>query len=194
MATIALFIALGGGAYAAATIDSSDVKDNSLQSVDVKNANLSGTDVKDDSLGGGDIIEKKLSVVDIKTRARGAQHVAVTTEDPFAYPLSGDTWTQFADETDEVFGQARISGPVCKADYGALRIQLKVAGRSLAEGYGYARDGQETVELRTQGYLFEPGHDTQRRLVAAVSLFQCAGDQVVSPAVESVKANIVSSR
>lgn len=46
MATVAVFIALGGGAYAAATIGSSDVKNNSLTGKDVKNNSLTEKDVQ----------------------------------------------------------------------------------------------------------------------------------------------------
>jgi hypothetical protein len=64
MATIALFIALGGVAWAAATIDSGDVVDNSLKSVDLKDAKgVKGADVVPDSLDGTDIEEGSLSQV-----------------------------------------------------------------------------------------------------------------------------------
>ena len=46
MASIAVFVALGGGAYAAATIDSRDVRNNSLTGKDVKNESLTEKDVR----------------------------------------------------------------------------------------------------------------------------------------------------
>jgi hypothetical protein len=59
MATIAVFIALGSGAYAAATITGRDVKDGSL----------TGRDIKRNSLTGKQIVESKLGTV---RRARNA--------------------------------------------------------------------------------------------------------------------------
>lgn len=53
MATIAVFIALGSGAYAAATITGRDVKDGSL----------TGRDVKRNSLGPREIAERRLAPV-----------------------------------------------------------------------------------------------------------------------------------
>jgi hypothetical protein len=49
-ATIALFVALGGTGYAAATIDGGDVRNNSLTGKDVRNRSLTGKDVRPRSL------------------------------------------------------------------------------------------------------------------------------------------------
>jgi hypothetical protein len=85
-ATLALFFALGGGAYAAATINSGDVVNNSLKSVDLMNdaavktgdvvndavtgggltdddlrpGSVGSSEVVNNSLGGGDVNERKL--------------------------------------------------------------------------------------------------------------------------------------
>ncbi len=59
MSTIAVFVALGGTTYAAATITGSDVK----------NKSLTGKDVKPNSLTGKQIAERRLGVV---RRARNA--------------------------------------------------------------------------------------------------------------------------
>lgn len=54
VATLALFVALGGSSYAALTITSRDVKNNSLTGADIKNSSLTGGDIKDRSLRPGD--------------------------------------------------------------------------------------------------------------------------------------------
>lgn len=46
VATLALFVALGGSSYAAATIGSGQIKNNSIQSKDVKNRTLQAKDFK----------------------------------------------------------------------------------------------------------------------------------------------------
>lgn len=62
---IALFVALGGGAYAASRVNSSEVSNNSLKSVDLKNKKaVKGVDVVNDSLTGADVKESSLSGVD----------------------------------------------------------------------------------------------------------------------------------
>ena len=52
MATIVLFIALGGSSYALTKISSRGIVNNSLRSKDVRNNALSGIDVRDRSLSG----------------------------------------------------------------------------------------------------------------------------------------------
>jgi hypothetical protein len=58
MATIALFVALGGGAYAASV-----AKKNSVTSKSVRNGSIQGVDVGKDTLTGGNINESSLNVL-----------------------------------------------------------------------------------------------------------------------------------
>jgi hypothetical protein len=50
IALLALFVALGGSSYAALTITSKNVKDNTLTSADLKNNSIKSIDVRDRSL------------------------------------------------------------------------------------------------------------------------------------------------
>jgi hypothetical protein len=50
VATLALFVALGGSSYAAITITGKDVKNSSLTGKDIKNSSLTTSDVKNRSL------------------------------------------------------------------------------------------------------------------------------------------------
>ena len=60
-AYLAIFLALTGGAYAAATIDSGDVVNNSLRSRDLKNGQgVKGRDVRNGAIGGGDVLNRQL--------------------------------------------------------------------------------------------------------------------------------------
>jgi hypothetical protein len=63
VACIALFVAMGGVGYAAATIDSADIVNNSVRSKDVKNRALRGGDLRKNTLGGAQIKESKLATV-----------------------------------------------------------------------------------------------------------------------------------
>jgi hypothetical protein len=79
VAYLALFFALGGTAYAAATIGSPEVKDNSLQSIDLKDGSaVKGVDVIDNSLTGVDINEATLTGVAHRVFLQGT----ATTADP----------------------------------------------------------------------------------------------------------------
>jgi hypothetical protein len=65
---LALFVALSGTAYAAATVGSGDVINDSLKSADLKNGKaVKAADVKDDALGGADIDEASLEGLDAAT-------------------------------------------------------------------------------------------------------------------------------
>src|SRR5215210_7333795 len=50
MATVAVFVALGGSSYAALTITGKNVKNSSLTGADIKNSSLTTSDVKNRSL------------------------------------------------------------------------------------------------------------------------------------------------
>ena len=63
MATVAVFIALGGSSYAALQIDSGDIANNSVRGVDVRNRTLSDRDVKRNGLTGRSIRESRLGRV-----------------------------------------------------------------------------------------------------------------------------------
>jgi hypothetical protein len=63
IASVALFISLGGTSYAVLRIDSRDVVDNSLRSKDVRNHTLRGSDFRRNGIGGGAIKERALSAV-----------------------------------------------------------------------------------------------------------------------------------
>lgn len=55
IALIALFVALGGGAYAAIRVGSKQIVDNSVRSGDVRNNQVRGKDVRNRSLSGRDL-------------------------------------------------------------------------------------------------------------------------------------------
>jgi hypothetical protein len=68
MATVAVFIALGGTGYAAITVTGKQVKDGSLTGRDVKNKSLTGTDIRDSSL-----LAKDFKVGELPAGPQGSQ-------------------------------------------------------------------------------------------------------------------------
>ncbi len=66
VATLCLVLVVGGGvAYAANTVGSADVIDNSLASVDLKNNDVRNVDVRDESLTGADVADNSIASADI---------------------------------------------------------------------------------------------------------------------------------
>ncbi len=84
LALVAIFIAIGGTAYAADTIGSEDVIDNSLRSVDLRNNDVRGSDVRLDSLTGDDVDESSLAEVPSAERASNVLAAKVLSDGTFA--------------------------------------------------------------------------------------------------------------
>jgi hypothetical protein len=66
VALIALFVSLGGSAYAVATIGSDDIINGSIRNRDFKDGTLRGQEAKRDGFGGGGIKEESLDASKIK--------------------------------------------------------------------------------------------------------------------------------
>lgn len=64
--TLALFVALGGTSYAAATISGSDVRDHSLTGRDIARGSLTGTQIKSRSVPGGDLVSGSVTSTQIR--------------------------------------------------------------------------------------------------------------------------------
>ena len=69
---VALFVALGGVSYAAATIGSAEIENNSVRSKDVKNGDLRGKDLKANTIGGSRVLESSLGQVPSAANADSA--------------------------------------------------------------------------------------------------------------------------
>jgi hypothetical protein len=63
MATIAMFIAIGGGAYAASTINGSEIKSRTIKGKKIVKQGITRKEVKNDTLRGAQIDESTLGIV-----------------------------------------------------------------------------------------------------------------------------------
>lgn len=71
VATIALFIALGGTGYAVATVGSKQIRNNSIRSVDVRDNKLTSRDIRRRSLSGTDFGANRIGGNAIKESTLG---------------------------------------------------------------------------------------------------------------------------
>ena len=76
VALLALFMAMGGSAYAL-VVTSGSIKNNTIRSVDVRNGGLLGKDLHRDSVGGRAIKESTLGLVNASILTQGSAHFAV---------------------------------------------------------------------------------------------------------------------
>jgi hypothetical protein len=101
IACLALFVALGGVGYAAATIGSAAIVDNSVRSKDVRNNDLRGKDVRTNTLKGADVDESSLGQVPSAAAADSAATAAHATN---ADDATNATTAQNAANADSVGG------------------------------------------------------------------------------------------
>jgi hypothetical protein len=71
VACLALFVALSGVAYAAATIGSADIVDGSIRNRDFKDGTLRGNEAKPNGFGGGAIKERSLAANELNASKIG---------------------------------------------------------------------------------------------------------------------------
>jgi hypothetical protein len=76
VALVALFMAMGGSAYAL-VVTSGSIKNNTIRSQDVRNGGLVGKDVRANGLGGRAIKESTLGAVPSSFVTAGSAHFAV---------------------------------------------------------------------------------------------------------------------
>src|SRR3954469_25937508 len=89
MATLAVFIALGGTSYAALRVSSRDIVDNSVRGTDVRDGTLTDRDVKRNAITGKSVHESTLGRV---PRARDANRVGGLTASSLKIRCPDDTF------------------------------------------------------------------------------------------------------
>jgi hypothetical protein len=148
MATLAVFIALGGTGYAVSQIGSGQIKNNSVRSKDVRNNTLRGKDIRDSSITGKDILESSLGAVPSAQQASDATRVGgLTATDlkvrcPAGTALSAAGCIELQPRGAAVYGNA-ISA--CAFDNRRLPSHAELLGvfRSRPAGLGGLAPGGE---------------------------------------------------
>ena len=183
VAYLALFLVLvGGTAYAAATIDSGDVINGSLKSIDLKNnggvtgadvpannlraadfgrgsrASIGGADVANNALGANQVNEGSLAASRVVARLGGpvGQPIAnVPSSIPFAGPTS---YTQAANQLDEFLGGGQMTFlPTCTAPRSATIYLLLDNPVLVADALmGFASVSDSTGGTVAKEYVFTP--------------------------------------
>ncbi len=148
LAYLALFVALPGTAFAAATVGSEEVIDNSLRSVDVRNNEIRSTDVRNDDLAGGglaaaDVQNGSLTGVEIEDDSLTSDDVDEST---FDEPGFGSAQHALCDPVSQAFitcGSINV-GPLVPSEANFLLA-------TAMSWYTNAGGGAGTCELRVRG-------------------------------------------
>ena len=144
VATVALFIALGGSSYAALQIDSGDIANNSVRGVDVRNRTLGDHDVRHNDLTGRSIRESRLGRV---PRAREADRLGGLTAADLVLKCPTGTFV-IADVCVETTPRSALT-------YGAAVIECSTAGPSARPGRRLPTHGELRAAL--SGVPLAPG-------------------------------------
>jgi hypothetical protein len=139
IACLALFVALGGVGYAAATIGSAAIVDNSIRGKDVRNETLRGKDVRTDTLKGADIDEPSLAKVPSAANADSAT-TAASADSATTAANAGNADTVGGIGPDALtIGRSVLGGcepGVAFADCASLTLSMPRSGRVLLTSGG----------------------------------------------------------
>ena len=182
IATMALFLALGGGAYAAASLPANSVGTKQLKDQAVTLTKISssaqtalrghngrnGLNGKNGTDG-----QNGSAVVD---RARSTGPVTAPSGSgsgtPVQIPLTSASWTQQAQEVDQFVGRMIYTPPAsCGSFIGAGTLQVDLNGQSITSVglVPFGGSGPQTTPLTFPTGAFEPGTSTARTLTATVT-------------------------
>lgn len=156
IAVVALVFALGGGAYAAATITGKDIKNGSITGKDIKKGSLTGKQVKSGSLTGKQVKNDSLTGKQIKESSLGQVPSAAN-----AGQLGGQSPSAF--QTDWVLVQGTATGATILAQSGGFAVSRLGTG-------SYSVDLGKSAVRRPLSATLNPGGG-----IGFVSAAPCGG-------------------
>jgi hypothetical protein len=212
MATLAVFVALGGASYAAIklpkdSVGSAQIKPNAVNGSKIANGSLTA---KDFAGGPGQVADGApgppgtpgapgLDGAAITVRARSTSGVETPADHSFVtVPLTGGTWTQGAADLDiGPFGSLTVTapGPSTCGSSGLANLDwtIEIDGKVFAAGTTQIpRDGaSHTFHINLSNFLIEPGSDTQQTATAKVSSVCESGNFPIPIAVSDFRFDLI---
>ena len=209
VAYLALFIALGGSAYAASHLGSKTVgtkqlkgsavtaaklKKNAVTKAKIKNGAVDGSKIADGSVTGTEINAPTMPFSQIVHEARGNSTVTLPTGTKTAYPLNNATYTQDPGRDDFYAGELDVTIPAsCTGNrivYGQLTVdaadptkagspEVVASGEFFAPGSGQA-SGRISLGPTYNGVRFQSASATNHTLGIAASASCTTGGGVTA--------------
>jgi len=111
VALVALFVSLGGVSYGVATgsIDSREIKNNTVRSKDIRNSEVRGRDIRNSTIRGPDVALNTLSGLDVDESKLGPVPVAEIGLSPLAFARV-DSTGGVVDADSRGVSDANVSG------------------------------------------------------------------------------------
>jgi hypothetical protein len=190
VAYIALILAMGSPAIAAALVGHANLANNAVWS----------NNVKDNSLTGADINESKLLVSRISNKIVGGQTVSAPQSPSSApYPLNGGTYSQPKGSSELFVGNVKIgwtAGCVLNSGYRSVNVEFFVDGKSV--GTAYASDSHSNSSIHSYQFLtigggFATASTATRHVTAQVSS-SCDASSTSTPNVLGVVLDVIRFR
>ncbi|HEX8959780.1 MAG TPA: hypothetical protein VF770_08150 [Solirubrobacterales bacterium] len=198
MSSIAVFLVLGGAAFAAMklprnSVGTSQLKNSAVTTAKIRKGAVDGRKIADGSITGADINTPRTTFGRVVAKLRSSGTLGLT-EELQVYPLNPSTYTQASEEDDAYVGAVDVTFPSsCNAPRSAVaRVSLDASNPTKEEetivGYGRVSDsGTEAVSKRIEispfffekgltvtGYRFEPG-TAKSHTVSLVVKGECEG-------------------
>jgi hypothetical protein len=213
VATLALFVALGGASYAAValapdSVGTAQLKNNAVISTKVKDGSLLARDFGAGQLPAGPRGPRGFmglrgpagrdgASVAVRPRSTGSVDTPADHSD-VAIPLTSSSWTQAASEVDfGPFGVITYTSPDSASCGGTglayLNVSINIDGKPFAfTAIETARDGAMHAHVvDATHYLFEPGSAVAHTATASVSSGCVAGSFPAPFSVNSLSFDIV---
>ena len=165
VACLALFMSLGGVSYGLATgsIDSREIKNNTIRTQDLRNNQVRGRDVRNSSLGGADVARDRLLGADIRESSLGTVPRANVANSSAKAPHAGSAGS-VGGVTFRKFSYAAQTGAGFSAvlDFGGLLLEAECQADGDLRVRGNPSAGLAGSELSTLGFTggdssFNPG-------------------------------------
>jgi hypothetical protein len=198
LALLALFVALGGTSYAALGLPANSVGTRQIKrgavtlskisvaaKADLRGANgprgTKGANGPEGTKGPkgdqGPKGDPGPPGSDVVVRARGSTNVTAVYPGPTSYPITGGSWTQAANEVDQVVGHVTLTTAQgvssCMPTSGAqifIYVDSTLLGKFFAEDASWTAQSVHTVQVPSSiNYVYEPGADTPHTLTVQVS-------------------------
>jgi hypothetical protein len=151
VAVIALFVALGGGAYAALRITSQQIADNSVRSKDVRNRSLKGRDLALDSLRSRQVDEPSLSRVPSAANAQALEGRRRVNVAPFVL-LNGQAREILREGPFLLTARCRMSAPTSAGPRDIAEVLISTSADNAA--FDAAGSGELDVATPSTGRVF----------------------------------------
>jgi hypothetical protein len=148
MATTAVFIAIGGGAYAAGlaknSVKSKQIKNGAVKTADLKNNAVKGAKVKDGSLTGGDLLDGSVGSADVTDESLTSGDLGPDSVGTTEIQTDGVAATEVQDNSldsgeiidNSLFSADLGSGSVRATELGTITQRSAVSADIAAGGLG----------------------------------------------------------